>query len=86
MQRRVREHSIEFARKGEVLAIHDAGVEPARLRCGDHVGPSIDRDDLRAGSGDLFGQHAVATAEIENALAGSRRQQFEYGRAEGGNE
>src|SRR5215831_9647995 len=41
--------------KGEVLAIHDAGVEAARLRCGDHVGPGIDRDDRRAGSGDLFG-------------------------------
>ena len=69
MQCRIREHRIEFAVERQVLSGHHAGVEAARLGRGDHVGGGVDRHDRGAGGGDLFGQHPVAAAEIEDMLA-----------------
>jgi hypothetical protein len=83
VQRGVREHRVELALEGEALARHDPRVEPLRLGRGDHVGRGIDRDDCGAGGGELRGQHAVAAAEIENALAGLGREQLDDRRAKG---
>ncbi len=82
MQCRVREHRVELAGEGQVLGCHHPGVETARAGGGDHVGGGVDRDHHRTGGGDLFGQHAIAAAEIENPLARHGRQQFEHRCAE----
>jgi hypothetical protein len=49
-------------------------IEPARLGGGNHIGRRIDRDNIGAGGSDLLGQHAIATAEIEDTLARPGRQ------------
>ena len=86
MERGVREYGIEFAAEGELLAVHDPGIDPAGPCRGDHVRPGIDGDHHGAGCDDLFGQYAVAAAEIEDVLTWGWREQFEDGGAEGRDE
>jgi hypothetical protein len=82
VQRRVGEHRVELALESEALTRHDPRVEALRLGGGDHVGRSVDRDDDSPAGGDLRGQHAVAAAEIEDALARLGVEQLDHRRAE----
>ncbi len=86
MERGVREHGIEFAAEGQLLAVHDPGIDPARPGRSDHVRSGIDCDHRGAGRDDLLGQDAVAAAQIEDVLTSGWREQFEDGSAEGRHE
>ena len=68
MQCRVREYRVELAVEGQILAGHYPRVDAAGPGRRDHLGCGVDGDNRSAGRGDLLGQHAVATAQIEDAL------------------
>jgi hypothetical protein len=82
MQRRVRENGVELALEREVVAVYNPCVDAACLRGGDHVWRGIHGDHRCPCFDDLFGQHAIAAAEIEDPLAHRRGQQFEDWQAE----
>ena len=86
MERSVREHRVELAVKSEILSRHDAGVDAAGSGRGDHVGCGIDGYDFSSRCDDLFGQHAIAAAEIENPLSSAWGQELEHRCAELGHE
>ena len=44
---------------------------------GDHIGTGINADHLTARRDQLFRQHTIATAEVQNALTGLRVQEFQ---------
>ena len=78
----VREDGVELAREGQLLAARDAAIEAARARARDLLGARVDADDLAAEGDELLGERAVAAAEVEDALAGARRQQLDDRHAE----
>src|SRR5580700_10411742 len=86
VQRRVAEDGVEFAVEIERFTVHYAGVQTefsrgVNLRC-----TGIDTDDVASHRGELRGEHAVAAAEVQDALASARREQFNHRRAEVGDE
>src|SRR5579875_550750 len=83
MERGVRENRVEFAGERQLFAGAYASVEPARLRRRDHLRRRVDAHDGSACRGDLFGQNAVAAAEVKDAFTRPGRQKFEYRRAKG---
>ena len=86
VQRRIREHRIEFILECQGVAGHHPGIQPPGPRRLHLVGAGVDTDHLGPGGGNFFGQRSVAASQIENPLARPRRQQFENRRAEIGNE
>jgi hypothetical protein len=68
MQRCVREYRVELAVKGQILAGHYPRVDTAGPGRSNHLGCGVDAYNRGARRGDLLGQHAVATAQIEDAL------------------
>ena len=86
MQGGVGEHGVEFALEGELLGVHDMGVEAARARRRHHVGPAVHRHHVRAGRHQLLGQRAVAAADVEDMLARLGSQKIDQGFAEIGHE
>ena len=82
VQRGVAEDGVEFVVEGELIAAHHARIEMART-CGLNLRDArIDADDPAAHPNELFGQCAIAAAEIEDAFARLRGEQFDNGRAE----
>jgi len=63
--------------KGELLPIHHPCIAASRPRRGDHVGVGIHRHKARSRLYDLFGQHPIPAAEIEDVLPRQRSEQFE---------
>src|SRR5437588_11858472 len=78
---RDREHGYDLALERDALTRDHPCVEATCLRCRHHVRRRIDRDDCGADRPDLLGQHPVATAQIEDALARLRIEQLDHGRA-----
>ncbi len=86
MQRRVAEYRVELVFEIEALRVPKSYVDPARFRGADERLRCVDADDRRAGGGDAFGQGPIAAPEIEDPLAGLRREEIDERRAEIGNE
>jgi len=86
VQRRVAEHSVEFAIEIESFPARHTDVQ-AEFSCGvDLLSARIDTDDMASHRGELRGKHAVAAAKVQDALAGARREQINHGRAKFGDE
>ena len=86
MERGVAEHGVELALEAEVLTVPDAGVEAERLRRVDLRGARVDAHHRAAERGELGGQHTIAAAEIQDALARLRGKELQHRRAELRNE
>jgi hypothetical protein len=86
VQHGVREHGIEAAVEGQRPRVHHMSIDAARSGGGNHVRRGINADHRCARRHESDGQVAVPAPEIEDALAGPRRQTRQNGGAEGGNE
>ena len=86
MQGGVGEHGIELAGERQGGAVDQACVDAALPGLPHHVGGRVHSDDRAAELGQPQGQHTVAAAEVEDALARLRRQQLQYWRAQIGDE
>ena len=86
MQDGVAEDRGEFVFEWQGFRARDARVEVARDGARDLFGAGIDGDDAAAGGDEFLGERAVTAAEIENPLAGFRREQLDDARPEIGNE
>ncbi len=86
MERRVREHGVEFVHELEPFGVHHSRVEAGRARCLDLQRAAVDADDLATEIDELSRERAVAATEIEDALARARREQLDDGSAEVGYE
>jgi len=73
----------EFVFEWQGFRARDARVEVARDGARDLFGAG---DDAAAGGDAFLGERAVTAAEIENPLAGFRREQLDDARPEIGNE
>src|SRR5215475_13113707 len=80
----VREHCVKLLVEGQLSGVHDSGVKSAPAGGCNHVGRAVHTYDICAGGRQLFGQHAIAATEIENALSGLRIEQVKNGLAERG--
>jgi hypothetical protein len=83
---RVAEHGVELGVEGQPLAVGDPCVEPEPTGSVDLWCARIDADDVASQVGELLSERAIAASEVEDSLAGARREQFDYGRAEVGDE
>ena len=88
VQRGVGEDGVGLAFDGEGAPVGvlegERGVE--RPRALDHRGIAVDADHVGAAGGDGGGQRARAAAEIDDALAGLRREQIDHVGGEGRDE
>src|SRR5262252_8565334 len=80
----VGEHRVKLLVEGQLSCVHDPGVKSALAGGCNHVGRTVHTYDICAGGCQLFGQHAIAATEIENALSGLRIEQVKNGLAERG--
>ncbi|MNT05589.1 hypothetical protein D3C72_1402140 [compost metagenome] len=86
MQRRVAEHCIERAVEGQRVTVHHLRIDTPCTGGDHHFRRSIDALHVCAAEGQFGGEHAIATAQVEDALAGTRVEQTRYGAAEGRHE
>ena len=77
MQRRVGEDRVELALEGKRMAVHFLHLEALGGSGCEQLLAQIGAKHVGAALGDLFSQHAVAAAKVEDALAFPRRQQIE---------
>ena len=77
MQRRVGEDRVELALEGKRMAVHFLHLEALGGSGCEQLLAQIGAKHVGAARGDLFSQHAVAAAKVEDALAFPRRQQIE---------
>ncbi len=82
----VAEHGVELGIEGEALAVDDARVE-TEASCGfDLRRARIDADNVASQGGELYRECAITASEVEDSLAGARREQLDNRRAEVGDE
>jgi hypothetical protein len=86
VQRRVGKGRVERLAELQLRGVHQPGVEPARLRRGDHAEAVVDPDDVSAGFLDLQRKCPVTAADVEDMLARLRVEQVERRFAELGDE
>jgi hypothetical protein len=86
MQRGVGEHGVEGAVIGQRVPVRALDSEAARARRSQEVFAQIDAQHVGGGGRDLGGEHAMAAAEIENALAFPRVEHGEHVAGEIGDE
>ena len=86
MQRGVREHGVELALERQASPVHEPRVDAQRAGRAHHVGAGVDPDHRAAELGQPCGQHAVAAAQVEDALARRRRQQLDHRQPQLGHE
>ena len=79
VQRRVGEDGVELTPEGKRMTIHPEHRKSARTRRGEQLFAEIDAEHISAGRRDLGGEHAMAAAEIEDALAFCGREHGEDG-------
>ena len=82
----VAEDGVELGVEAEALAVGDARVEAEASRGFDLRRARIDADDVASHRGELDRERAVAASEVEDSLAGLRREQLDHRRAEVGDE
>jgi hypothetical protein len=82
----IAEYRVEFVGEAQIAGAHHASIEAEFARGFDLRGARIHADHTASEGGEFRRQRAIAAAEIENAFAGARRQQFDNGRAEFGDE
>src|ERR1700691_3404398 len=82
----VAEDGVELGGEIEPLATGDAGVETEPATGFDLGRARIDADHRASQLGQLQRERAVAASEVEDALAGARREQLDYRRTEVGDE
>ena len=75
----VREHRVELGLEGERGGVHQAGVDAAVAGRRDHCLRMVDANHLAAGVDDVTGQRAITATEVQDALAGPRREKREHG-------
>ena len=77
---------VELGVEGKPLAVGDARVETEASGSFDLGRARVDADDVASHRGELDRQRAVAASEVEDSLAGARREQLDHRRAEVGDE
>jgi hypothetical protein len=80
------EHGVELRLEIQRVTVHDMRIQALFPGDADHVLAGVDANDLATHFHELLGQIAVAAAEIEDALAALRPQQFHHGHAQDRNE
>ena len=74
VQRRVAEYGIEFVIEIESFTAHYPGVQVEFARGFDLLSAGVHTDDMASQLGELGGEHTVAAAQIQDALASTRRK------------
>ncbi len=82
MQGRIGEHCVELVLEVESAGVPDPGVESAGPRRRNLRLARIDGHNVGALGGELLGQGAVATPEVQDPQAGDRPQKFHHGSTE----
>ena len=86
VQRGIGEHRIELVLERKGVAVDPLHRESTGGGGFEQLLGEIGAKDLGPGSGDRLGQHAVAAAKIENALAPPWREHVEHGLGQVGDE
>ncbi len=86
MEGRVAKDGVEFALERQALCVAEPCVDTARSRRFNERRRSVDADDVRARGDDALRERAVAATDIENPLAGLRREEIDQRRTEVGDE
>src|SRR4051812_42376692 len=86
VQCRITEYGVEFVVEIESFPVHHTRIQ-AEFPCGvDLRCACVDADDLASHRRELRGKHAVAAAQVQDALASARREQINHGCAKFGDE